>query len=134
MMEHRQNVINAYDNTIVKTDDFLAKLYAQLKDYDAIVVYVSDHGQLLGEHGRFLHAIGGTGTEYPEQKNIPFFFWYSDLFAEKHGDIVAALKQASTSGKIFTHDYLYHTVIALGGIRSKAVEPQLDITGLGTLD
>ena len=52
-MEHRQNVINAYDNTIVKTDDFLAKLYAQLKDYDAIVVYVSDHGQLLGEHGRF---------------------------------------------------------------------------------
>ena len=134
MMEHRQNVINAYDNTIVKTDDFLAKLYAQLKDHDAIVVYVSDHGQLLGEHGRFLHAIGGTGTEYPEQKNIPFFFWYSDLFAEKHGDIVAALKHASTSGKIFTHDYLYHTVIALGGIRSKAVEPQLDITGLGTLD
>ena len=73
MMAHRQNVINAYDNTIVKTDDFLAKLYAQLKGYDAIVVYVSDHGQLLGEHGRFLHAIGGTGTEYPEQKNIPFF-------------------------------------------------------------
>ena len=63
MMEHRQNVINAYDNTIVKTDDFLAKLYAQLKDHDAIVVYVSDHGQLLGEHGRFLHAIGGTGTK-----------------------------------------------------------------------
>ena len=134
MMAHRQNVINAYDNTIVKTDDFLAKLYAQLKGYDAIVVYVSDHGQLLGEHGRFLHAIGGTGTEYPEQKNIPFFFWYSELFAEKRGDVVAALKQAATSGKTFTHDYLYHTIIALGGIRSKAVEPQLDITGMGSLD
>ena len=67
MMEHRQNVINAYDNTIVKTDDFLAKLYAQLKDHDAIVVYVSDHGQLLGEHGRVFtcdrrdgHGISGT--------------------------------------------------------------------------
>lgn len=134
MMAHRQNVINAYDNTIVKTDDFLAKLYAQLKGYDAIVVYVSDHGQLLGEHGRFLHAIGGTGTEYPEQKNIPFFFWYSELFAKKRGDVVAALKKAATSGKTFTHDYLYHTIIALGGIRSKAVEPQLDITGMGSLD
>lgn len=134
MKEHRQNVVNAYDNTIVKTDDFLAKLYAQLKKRDAIVVYVSDHGQLLGENGRFLHAIGGTGTEYPEQKNTPFFFWYSDLFAARHGNIVAALKQAAASGKMFTHDYLYHTMIALGGIRSKAVQPELDMTGLGTLE
>ena len=88
----------------------------------------------LKEKGVWIYGADMDGTDYPEQKNIPFFFWYSDLFAEKHGDIVAALKHASTSGKIFTHDYLYHTVIALGGIRSKAVEPQLDITGLGTLD
>ena len=132
MLERKQNVINAYDNTIVKTDDFLAGLYAQLKDRDAIVVYVSDHGQLLGEHGRFLHAIGGTGTEYPEQKNIPFFFWYSDQFAEKHPAILAGLRQSAASGKTFTHDNLYHTMIAVGGIRSEIVRPDLDMTGQGT--
>lgn len=133
LMDYRQNVINAYDNTIVKTDDFLYQLYERLRERDAIVVYVSDHGQLLGEHDRFLHAIGGNGINYPEQKNIPFFFWYSDSFAAKRPEVVLCLKAAATSGKTFTHDYIYHTMIALGGIDSAVVEPHLDLTRFGTI-
>lgn len=131
MMEHRQNVINAYDNTIVKTDDFLFKLYDILRERDAVVLYVSDHGQLLGEHERFLHAIGGTGITYPEQKNIPFFFWYSDSFAAKRPKMIQNLKSAAASGKTFTHDYVYHTMISLGGISSSVVETPLDLTLFG---
>lgn len=131
--DHRQNVINAYDNTIVKTDDFLFRLYNQLRDRNAVVVYVSDHGQLLGEHGRFLHAIGGTDTVYPEQKNIPFLIWYSPLYGERHPDIVRALKDTAASGKTVTHDSLFHTIIPLGGIRSAIVSSDLDMTGQGSL-
>lgn len=133
LMENRQKVINAYDNTIVKTDDFLFRLYELLRERDAVVVYVSDHGQLLGEHDRFLHAIGGSGANYPEQKNIPFFFWYSDSFALKRPELIRNLKAAAGSGRTFTHDYVYHTLIALGGIDSAVVEPHFDLTRFGTM-
>ncbi len=129
-----QNVINAYDNTIVKTDAFLFNLFNQLRQHNAIVIYVSDHGQLLGEHGRFLHAVGGTDTAYSEQKNIPFFIWYSDPYAQRHADIIQALNEAAASDRTITHDSLFHTILPLGGIRSTIVDPRFDLTGQGRLE
>ena len=128
-----QHVINAYDNTIVKTDDFLFRLFNQLRDHNAVVVYASDHGQLLGEHGRFLHALGGTDSIYPEQKNIPFLIWYSDLYGKKHAELIQSLKDMAASKRIISHDFLFHTIIPLGGINSAIIDPELDMTGQGAL-
>lgn len=81
-----------YDNTIVKTDDFLAKLYAGTEDachcQKRLIVI-----PLHGEHGR-LPFYSDRRDRHGISRTESSFFAYSDLFAEKHGDIVAALKQA----------------------------------------
>ncbi|MDP6968324.1 MAG: phosphoethanolamine--lipid A transferase, partial [Gammaproteobacteria bacterium] len=55
----RQSIINAYDNTIVYTDYFLAQSIEWLQqqaDYDVAMLYISDHGESLGENGLYLHG------------------------------------------------------------------------------
>lgn len=48
--ESEENSINAYDNTVIKTDDYIATLikYVQKKNPNSWVFYSADHGQGLG--------------------------------------------------------------------------------------
>jgi glucan phosphoethanolaminetransferase (alkaline phosphatase superfamily) len=54
--EDEPNSINAYDNTVVKTDDYLSKIIGKMRSNypDSWVFYSSDHGQGLGgKSGQF---------------------------------------------------------------------------------
>jgi lipid A ethanolaminephosphotransferase len=55
-----EEINNAYDNAILYTDYFLAEVIAFLKDntpaYETAMLYVSDHGESLGENGMYLHG------------------------------------------------------------------------------
>lgn len=77
--------MNAYDNTILYTDDFLHRAIGLLKAFPetaTMLMYISDHGESLGEYGLYLH-----GTPYsiaPDvQKDVPFLVWMSDAFKQK---------------------------------------------------
>lgn len=81
-----QDLINAYDNTIVFTDYFLNRAINILKEFQGVstsLVYISDHGESLGEHGIYLH---GTPLSIApkEQIEIPFLIWMSDQFLASH--------------------------------------------------
>jgi lipid A ethanolaminephosphotransferase len=55
-----QELTNAYDNTIVYTDYILATLIGELKelkDYNSCMIYLSDHGESLGEDNLYMHGI-----------------------------------------------------------------------------
>lgn len=106
-------VINAYDNSIIATDGFLANVYDMVKGQNALVIYSSDHGESLGEDGIFMHG----NDKRPEQRNVPFIVWYSDKYAELNPTYVAALKDQV--GKRLSHDVLFPWTVNLGGITLK---------------
>ena len=74
----KEEIVNAYDNTILYTDYFLGELIQELKglvdQYEVTMIYVSDHGESLGEHGAYLHGLPMTVAP-EEQKHIPVFIW-----------------------------------------------------------
>lgn len=75
-----EELINAYDNTIVYTDYILASLIEELKllkDYNSSMIYISDHGESLGENNLYMHGIP-ISIAPKEQVNIPFITWVSD--------------------------------------------------------
>jgi lipid A ethanolaminephosphotransferase len=56
----RQQIVNAYDNAVLYTDDFVARTIGWLAaqdDRDTALIYVSDHGESLGENAIYLHGV-----------------------------------------------------------------------------
>ncbi|MEZ6854402.1 phosphoethanolamine transferase [Halodesulfovibrio aestuarii] len=106
-------VINAYDNSIIATDGFLADVYDMVKKQNALVIYSSDHGESLGEEGIFMHG----NDKRPEQRSVPFIIWYSNKYAELNPAYVTALKEQV--GKKLSHDVLFPWTVNLGGIALK---------------
>lgn len=120
-----EELVNAYDNTIVYTDYFLHRAIGVLKAFPAtatLLMYISDHGESLGEYGLYLH-----GTPYsiaPDvQKDIPFLVWMSDAFRQKKG-ISMALLTRPTSG---SQANVFHSVMGAFDMRSEIYNRQLDI-------
>ena len=76
----QQELINAYDNTILYTDYILATLIDELKElneYNSTMIYISDHGESLGESNLYMHGIP-VSLAPKEQLDIPFIIWTSD--------------------------------------------------------
>ncbi|QHI36147.1 Phosphoethanolamine transferase EptA [Kordia antarctica] len=76
----QEELINAYDNTIVYTDYILATLIQELKqldEYNSSMIFISDHGESLGEKNLYMHGIPASIAP-KEQLDIPFIVWLSD--------------------------------------------------------
>lgn len=73
-------LINAYDNTIVYTDYILSKVIEdlkQLKEFKSTMLFVSDHGESLGENNLYMHGLP-MSIAPKEQFEIPFIVWTSE--------------------------------------------------------
>jgi lipid A ethanolaminephosphotransferase len=88
----QEELINAYDNTIVYTDYILSTLIGELKqleEYNSSMFYVSDHGESLGENNLYMHGIPASIAP-KEQLEIPFIVWLSDNSKElKNNDVLS---------------------------------------------
>ena len=127
-----EQVVNSYDDALLYTDHVLASAIAKLADraktVDSALIYVSDHGESLGEHGLFLH-----GVPYPiaptQQTRVPMIFWSSPGFERsaglEQGCLTPALREHATAA--LGHDQLFHTVLGLLDIRTALYEPALDL-------
>lgn len=135
----RAAVVNAYDNTLRYTDAQLARLIGLLEQWsdrlDAAVLYVSDHGESLGEGGVYLHGMPYRFAP-AEQKQVPMLMWLSPSYRERAGLDLPCLREQATHGP-YSHDNLYHTVMGLTGVRDAAYEAGLDLVqpcaGTGSL-
>lgn len=103
-----EEMINSYDNTIVLLDYFLNELIEKLKksNENYILIYVSDHGELLGEEGKWLHA---QVTNEKAPKNPALIVWYSDQFKEQFPNKIEKLK--GRKNETIPLDYIYHSVL-----------------------
>jgi lipid A ethanolaminephosphotransferase len=123
----REQLLNAYDNTIVATDRFLAETIAWLKgraaDHVPALLYMSDHGESLGELGIFLHGLPYAFA--PEaQKRVPFIAWVGAELAAQRGIDLACLSRSLDVP--LTHDNLYHSVLGLVDLTTPTYRRELD--------
>ncbi|WP_298237233.1 phosphoethanolamine transferase [uncultured Algibacter sp.] len=104
----KEEIINSYDNTIYYLDNFLNQVIEiqDRKNYPSILIYLSDHGEVLGEEGKWLHA-----QESEFSKNPAAIVWYSDEFQKRFPNKIKALK--NNKNKRFTTDLLYHSLLDL---------------------
>ena len=116
----REQMVNSYDNTALYLDCFLDSVIRRLENRNAVLVYLSDHGEALGENDCWLHA-----ADTPETQNPACIVWYSDLFAGRYPDKVQALKENRT--KRYRTDFLYHTLLSAGGLQSEGYSRQADL-------
>jgi lipid A ethanolaminephosphotransferase len=124
----RASIVNAYDNTILHTDHVLAEQIGLLRslapDYDSLLIYVSDHGESLGEKGLYLHAAPYFMAP-DEQTHVPLLVWMSDGYRKRAAIDEGCLRDRAAEPA--SHDDVYHTVLGALGLRSAAYRPENDL-------
>jgi lipid A ethanolaminephosphotransferase len=125
-----QAIVNAYDNTLLYTDFFLGKVIDFLaqaqKTHDTAMLYVSDHGESLGEGGLYLHGVP-YAIAPDVQTHVPFVLWLSPAFRNDAGVDEACMR--SRAGNSVSHDNLFHTLLGVFSVKTSAYDPKLDIFG-----
>jgi lipid A ethanolaminephosphotransferase len=128
-----QAVVNAYDNSLRYTDHVLASAITTLRAHadrvDSALVYVSDHGESLGEHNLFLHGLP-YAIAPDVQKKVPMVWWTSPGLERAAGLREGCLRPTleAAAARPLSHDQLFHSVLGLLDLRTALHEPALDLT------
>ncbi len=123
----REQIVNSYDNALLYTDHVLAstiRALAGMDDYDTALLYVSDHGESLGENGLYLHGIP-YAIAPREQTGVPMVMWFSAGFAADRGLDLACLRDRAT--RRAEHDDLFSSVLGLLRIQTGLYERGRDL-------
>jgi lipid A ethanolaminephosphotransferase len=115
----RQEIVNAYDNAVLYTDHVLAATIGflkQQKGYDTALVYVSDHGESLGEKGLFLHGVP-YAIAPQEQVRVPMAMWFSPGFVASTGLEVQCVRDKAAQPT--SHDALFPSILGLMQVRTR---------------
>ncbi|MBB3304752.1 MULTISPECIES: phosphoethanolamine transferase EptA [unclassified Enterobacter] len=124
-----QALVNTYDNSLLYTDAMLSRTIDKLKGlsdrFNVALVYLSDHGESLGERGMYLH-----GAPYmfapSQQTHIPLLMWMSPGYAAANHINEACLRQQAADAKV-SQDNLFHTILGMFNIQTQQYQPQLDM-------
>jgi lipid A ethanolaminephosphotransferase len=124
----QEQIVNAYDNAISYTDHVLAQTIAYLKTqeshYDVALIYVSDHGESLGEHGLYLHGVPYSIAP-SEQTHVPMVWWMPQQSARNLNVDLACLRKNATSPA--SHDNLFPSILGLLHIQTQRYEASKDL-------
>lgn len=124
--DHEQ-LVNAYDNAILYTDHVLAELVEALRTHPAgaesALLYVSDHGESLGESRLYLHGIP-YAIAPDVQTHVPMLAWVSDGLTSAEGLERQCLERAA--GQSLSHDNLFDTVLGLLQVETSIYRPEGD--------
>ncbi len=108
----RESIVNAYDNTLRYTDHVLAQaitlLRANAGRFDPALIYVSDHGESLGENGLYLHGLPYAMAPN-EQTNVPMLLWLPPATQRSLALNDACLRRLKDEP--LSHDNLTHSVL-----------------------
>ena len=115
-----EELLNTYDNTIAYTDFVLSKVITEMsvlaaeESIETSVLYVSDHGESLGEKGVYLHGLPYTFAP-DEQTHIPMIYWADNQQTDVNLNCLNQMSDAPLS-----HDNVFDTLLSIMSIRSKA--------------
>lgn len=122
----QQQLVNTYDNTLAYTDYVNSQVIAALKalphNIEKNFLYVSDHGESLGEKGAYLHGFPYSFAP-SQQTHVPLYIWLDKYNQQLTQNCLTSLdKHAALS-----HDNIFHTLLTLTAVTSKTYQSALDI-------
>ena len=124
----RAGILNAYDNSLLYTDHVLAAAIDLLQRnagrLDSAMLYLSDHGESLGEHGVYLHGMP-YALAPSEQIHIPMLMWFSAGLQRSAGLDLQCLRQHTE--ELVSQDNLYHSVLGLMDVQTNVYRPANDL-------
>lgn len=123
----RADVVNSYDNAILYTDHVLASAIALLAgsaSHDSALLYVSDHGESLGENNIYLHSLP-YAIAPDTQTRVPMVLWLSPGLTAAAGIDRACM--AARAQQPASHDNLFHTVLGLLDVQTAVYDRTLDL-------
>ncbi len=126
----QEQIINSYDNTILYTDYVISQMIEKLQQlneqYNTALVYISDHGESLGENGTYLHGIPYRfAPEY--QTKVPLMVWMSPSFQQTKNIDYTCLKQAASKTGTYSHDNIFHSMLGVMDVSTEEYQAELDI-------
>ena len=125
----QEQLKNSYDNTILYVDHIVDKaiklLQSKQDKFTTSLVYLSDHGESLGENGVYLHGLPYSIA--PEtQKHVPMLLWLSDDYQKRYGVNYACLQQKAKEND-YSQDNLFSTMLGLTGVETQEYHAADDI-------
>ncbi|WP_054179975.1 phosphoethanolamine transferase EptA [Trabulsiella odontotermitis] len=125
----QQQLVNTYDNTILYADYIIDKAITLLKSkqdkFTTSLVYLSDHGESLGENGVYLHGLPYSIA--PEtQKHVPMLLWLSDDYQQRYGINYPCLKKRAAANH-YSQDNLFPTMLGILGVDTREYQAADDI-------
>lgn len=125
----QQQLTNTYDNTILYVDyvvDKAIKLLQSKQDkFTTSLVYLSDHGESLGEDGVYLHGLPWSIAP-DTQKHVPMLMWLSQDYQQRYGVSSQCLQQKAKTAP-YSQDNLFSTLLGLFGVNTREYRPSDDI-------
>ncbi|HUQ51250.1 MAG TPA: phosphoethanolamine--lipid A transferase [Gammaproteobacteria bacterium] len=125
----RAAINNSYDNTILYTDYFLSRVIDELEkrsdEFTTAMLYVSDHGESLGENGLYLHGFPYAMAPR-EQIQVPMLLWASPSFYAQRAHVDPQCVRRSAQHDT-SHDAIFHTLLPLFGVESPLYDEKLDL-------
>ena len=123
----REEIVNAYDNSVLYADAVLAQLIQLLAarpDHDTAMLYLSDHGESLGEYGLYLH--GAPYTVAPRtQTHVPMLLWMAPGFARQLAIDTNCLQAEAVRPR--SHDAMFHSILGMFDVASADYHSTQDI-------
>lgn len=123
-----KQIVADYDNATRYNDNVVRLLCERFKHEDAVVVYLSDHGEEVYDRihscGRDHNAKISANIAYSEFE-VPFVIWFSPKARKKHASLYNAAKKAAD--KPFSTDDLPHLLMGIAGISSPLYDARRDL-------
>lgn len=128
-----EQIVNSYDNSIRYTDYVLSQIIERLTGledkYNTALIYLSDHGESLGEDGLYLHgAPYALAPDY--QTTVPLIVWMSPGFKQSKHVNYDCLKQEAKKSDRYSHDNLFHSLLGIMDVETQVYQPELDLFSL----
>lgn len=124
----KKQLIANYDNATYYNDYVLSQIIDLFSKDNAILVYLSDHGEEIYDYRDF-RGRSYTGTVTPQylkcQFDIPFIIWCSDKYMMKYPETIKSIQESVN--KPFMIDNVCHLFFHLGRIQTKYYHPDRDV-------
>lgn len=123
-----EEIVNSYDNAVLYTDHVLAQaisLLGNIHSHDSALLYLSDHGESLGENNLFLHSLP-YAIAPDTQTRVPMMLWLSPGLAATSGMDTDCLRVRARQPA--SHDNLFHTALGMMDVRTGVYRRDLDLT------
>lgn len=124
------DVNNAYDNTVAELDEYIRRIVTHLAGRPLVYVYVSDHGDYVGQEGYWYRIYTDAGLFFKHGAcKVPFLAWVSPEFESLSPAIAEKVAQLRAHSNMSTgQEHCLHTMLGLFGIHSPYYRADLDLS------